>query len=594
MKEHTKWNIFMKFRTLSKWDSPDSCKSLVYFAQLLDEMLFDYTLDTYKPSVMNTPTLGVETLNTIKDVDAGIIQPKNVEHLTDELVHNLSHDRVAQTLLGEAYSAFLNKLKNPKLGAKEKKSIIEMLVIQMPANLYKEKSEELILAELKSPQWERSVIRRLSRNYVSLLLYIGFSQNNLKNLTQKFFYYGDNRITSNADAAGFFSSIKLERKKHKIYFIVEPVFLGAEPTFKRLSLAIEDAPPEEFSDNPFFKNLQRKNIVSVSNVDALDLYSAREIAENYLKIASSFLNIYHHKDKPTWSNEALVISENDSLKVSERLNPMKKCKDLKHEKAQKRLELLMSEFSLENSSFSKFLRSIQLHSMALKSESVENQLLNLWIALESLVPTETKSNDVATIEHITESIIPFLNISYIDSLIENLARDLLLWDRHKLNAHFRGVPGTKSKHKLANIMILPEYEGTRNSLSSKFRNYSLLSDRFEHITNIISTPASIKSTLDNHKLRLEWQFRRIYRTRNNIVHSGKGQQFTPLLVEHTHNYLDKIFEILVFLASKPQKIRSVTQGFRYVKIIYDQRYETITKNSFVFDIDTIRKNLLWD
>ncbi|ELY4601284.1 hypothetical protein SM003_003958, partial [Cronobacter malonaticus] len=332
----------------------------------------------------------------------------------------------------------------------------------------------------------------------------------------------------------------------------------------------------------------------VSNVDALDLYSAREIAENYLKIASSFLNIYHHKDKPTWSNEALVISENDSLKVSERLNPMKKCKDLKHEKAQKRLELLMSEFSLENSSFSKFLRSIQLHSMALKSESVENQLLNLWIALESLVPTETKSNDVATIEHITESIIPFLNISYIDSLIENLARDLLLWDRHKLNAHFRGVPGTKSKHKLANIMILPEYEGTRNSLSSKFRNYSLLSDRFEHITNIISTPASIKSTLDNHKLRLEWQFRRIYRTRNNIVHSGKGQQFTPLLVEHTHNYLDKIFEILVFLASKPQKIRSVTQGFRYVKIIYDQRYETITKNGFVFDIDTIRKNLLWD
>lgn len=584
----------MRFRTLSKWDTPDTCKALVYFAQLLDEMLFDYTLDTYKPSVMSTPTLGVETLNTIRDVDAGIIQPKNIEHLTAELIHNLSHDQVAKSLLGEAYNAFLNKLKNPTLGAKEKKSIIEMLVIQLPANLYKEKSEELLLKELEKPNWDRSIIRRLARNYISVLLYIGFSQHNLKNLTQKFFYYGENRIKNNSDASLFFEIIKLEKKKHKIYFIVDPVFLGAKPTFERLSLSIEQHPPEELTDNDFFKNLQRKQIVSVSDIDALDSYTAREIAEDYLKFASSFLNIYHHKDKPSWSNEALVVSGANALKVSERLNPMKKCKDLKHEKATKRLESLMSEFSLDNSSFAKFLRSIQLHSMALKSESVENQLLNLWIALESLVPSDTKSSDQATIEHITDSIIPFLNISYIDSLIENLARDLLLWDRHILNAHFRGVPGSKSKHKLANIMILSEYEATRDSLSSKFRNYSLLSDRFEHIKTMISSPASIKSTIDNHKLRLEWQFRRIYRTRNNIVHSGKGQQFTPLLVEHTHNYLDKVFEILVMLASKPRKIRSVTQGFRYIKIINEQRYATITKNGFTFDLNNIQENLFWD
>ncbi|MGU9758268.1 hypothetical protein ACV1BL_12020 [Serratia marcescens] len=584
----------MRFRTLSKWDNPENCNALVYLAQLLDEMLFDYTLDTYKPSVMTTSTLGVEALNTIIDIDAGIIQPKNIEHLTSELVHNLSNDKVAQSLLGEAYTAFLNKLKNPTLGVKERKSIIEMLVIQLPANLYKEKSEELLLKELALPNWERSVIRKLARNYISVLLYIGFSQRNLRNLIHKFFYYGDGKITNNSDAALLFESIKLERKKYKVYFIVDTVFLGAEPTFKRLSLSIEQKPPEQLLGNDFFKKAQRKKIVSVSDIEALDSYTAREIAEDHLKIASSFLNIYHHKDKPSWSNEALVVSGVHSSKVPERLNSMKKCKDLKHEKAMRRLEPLMSEFSLENSSFAKFLRSIQLHSMALKSESVENQLLNLWIALESLVPSDTKSSDQATIEHITDSIIPFLNICYIDSLIENLARDLLLWNRHILNAHFHEIPGSKSKHKLANIMILPQYEAVRDSLSAKFRDYSLLSDRFNHIKTMISTPASIKSTLDNHKLRLEWQFRRIYRTRNNIVHSGKGQQFTHLLVEHTHNYLDKVFEILVMLASKPRKIRSVTQGFRYIKIISDQRYSVITKNGFIFDIHSIKDNLFWD
>ncbi|HAU9507851.1 hypothetical protein FQZ90_19495 [Escherichia coli] len=583
----------MKFRSLYKWDCPDTCKALVYFAQLLDEMLFDYTLDTYKPSVMNTPTIGVETLNTIKDVEDGIIQPKNIEHLTAELIHNLSCDKVAQHLLGDAYQAFLNKLKNTNISPKERSSIIEMLVIQLPPKLYKEKSEELITQELSSPNWERSIIRKLTRNYISLLLYIGFSQHNLKNLTQQFFYYGNNKISNNTDISSFFDLIKLEKKKYKIYFIVEPVFLGAEPTFERLSLSVEKEPPEEFSQHVFFRNLQRKKIVCVSNIEAFDSYSARENAENLLKLASSFLNIYHHKDKPTWSNEAFVITDTDSLKVAERLNPMKKCKDLKHEKAKKRLESLMSEFSLENSSFAKFLRSIQLHSMALKSENVENQLLNLWIALESLVPTDTKSKDQATIEHITASIIPFLNITYIDSLIDNLTRDLLLWNGHILNSHLKGIPGAKAKHKLANIMILPEYESVRESLSAKFRDYTLLSDRFEYIKNIVSSPESIKSTLDNHKLRLEWQLRRIYRTRNNIVHSGKGGKFTPLLVEHTHNYLDKVFEILVMLASKPRKIRSVTQGFRYVKIIYEQRYKTITEKNFTFDMSNIN-NLFWD
>lgn len=66
----------MKFRNLRNWSNPDECKSLIYFAQLMDEMLFTYTLDTYKPSVINTPTIGVECLETIRDVEAGIINEK--------------------------------------------------------------------------------------------------------------------------------------------------------------------------------------------------------------------------------------------------------------------------------------------------------------------------------------------------------------------------------------------------------------------------------------------------------------------------------------------------------------------------------------
>ena len=37
----------MKFRTLKNWKDPQSQEGPVFFAQLLEELLFDYSLDTY-------------------------------------------------------------------------------------------------------------------------------------------------------------------------------------------------------------------------------------------------------------------------------------------------------------------------------------------------------------------------------------------------------------------------------------------------------------------------------------------------------------------------------------------------------------------
>lgn len=582
----------MKFRNLRNWSNPDECKSLIYFAQLMDEMLFTYTLDTYKPSVINTPTIGVECLETIRDVEAGIINEKNVEHLTAELINNLKNDDVAKEILGSAYQSFCNKLKNPKISPKERRSITEIIVVQLSPKAYKEESERLIYNEITSLQWSTEKIRKLTRNYVSLLIYIGYSQSSLRNKVTDFFYRNPNQITKNIEVRDFFDCVKLETKKYSVHFKVGGIFLETEPTFKNLKLSISPTPSEKIKDHDFFKQLKGKLVLTAHDIQALDHFSARERAEKLLSLAASFLNLFHHKENPTWSNEALVVESETIHRVSGRLNPMTKGRDMRPEKARRKIALLMSDFDMANQSFSKFLKSAELHSMALKSESIENQLLNLWTSLESLVPNEARSKDEATIEHIANKIIPFLNISYIDGLIENLLKDLIRWDRVIISKHLIGITGNY-KVRLAKLLILQEYEGARISLEAKFKDYTLLQDRFNHIKKTISSPQKIKETLDNHTKRLEWQFRRIYRTRNNIVHSGKNPIFTHLLVEHTHNYLDIILDHLVFLASKPRKIRTVSQGFKYIEVLYNSRYETITKADLVFSEDTIVNNLLW-
>ena len=69
----------MKYRILSKWTDPVASEGLVFFAQLLEELLFDYSLDTYKPSAMNSSTLCIEARRLIRDIEDDVIDKNNLD-----------------------------------------------------------------------------------------------------------------------------------------------------------------------------------------------------------------------------------------------------------------------------------------------------------------------------------------------------------------------------------------------------------------------------------------------------------------------------------------------------------------------------------
>ena len=257
-----------------------------------------------------------------------------------------------------------------------------------------------------------------------------------------------------------------------------------------------------------------------------------------------------------------------------------------------RLRALVSGFSLEKDSFAKFHRSAQLHSMALGSDSQENQILNIWIALESLVPSETKSNESSNIEHISSSLMSFLSISYIENLLGNLAKDLLRWNSRLTRALLKKVKGKKVEEKLARMLIMEEYREVRAELEVATKDFYLLRDRLEYFKSTLSSPLSVANALDNHSKRLEWQIRRIYRARNIIVHSGRTPKYTRALIEHAHDYLDTILTSLVTLASKPKTINSVPQGFKFVQLRYSEYLRNLKEKGAAFDDENI-ENLMF-
>ena len=572
----------MKQTQHSNWTSPENCRALMFFTQLMEELLFDYTHSTYKPSTMNTPSLCNEALSAIGDIEKGSINPAHINHIIEELTESLREDNVAQSLLTSPLGSILSELNQQPSNSRDLEVTLELLKIQLNTRRY----EDALFKELVSAittGYDTKNIRKLTRLTVTHLLSKGISQDYIRDQIKQNFRAKSKSVSSNEEISDFLDLLPKEATNYDVYFIVDNSLKYALKYFERLNIEILDAAPAHLESDKFFRNTNQRFILVVRKIKALDPYAARKFAEAGLKFSSTLMSLYHHKQEAIWSSENIVTSENKVYKIRTTINPMHRCKDLLPDAASKRIQDFMSNFNMKKDSFSKFIRSAQLHSMALRTKDVENQILNLWIALESLIPDESKGEKTSTIEHIVDSITPFLNYGYIEGLINNLIKDLLRWN-YESSINLLRLTGNEDYTKsLCLIFFSEEHQAALADFRQKLNSFPLLMDRFDHIQELTSSPESIIKALDNHAKRIRWQIKRIYRTRNIIVHTGSTPPKTGILVEHTHDYLDTVFNILIKLASNPIQIVSVPQGFKYVQMEYKMRKKKLSKNNLKFD-----------
>lgn len=578
----------MKLRQLTNWVDPTKCNGLVYFAQIVEEMLFDFTLDTYKASVMHTGLLCAEGLQTIEEIENGNIKAPNLRHITAELCSCYEKDLVARSMVTLPSSAFYSTLKNPKSGLSEVRTVLELLSIQLSPSRYKKKNEELLVQEIKGSQ-NISTIRGLARSYITTLIAVGFHPKHIRSECINFFYKGDS-IAGAESIDNFISLFSPEKTEFTVIFRTGKIFEQVTGVFLEERLLITKSLPEDIDLASYSVFNQQGSLYAIAQkISARDIFSARNSAESLLKLAATLLTIYHHKENPNWISECIVQNTTTKkyYKIANPINSMHKCADLIPSAASIRLKSLVQEFSLNKDSFAKFVRSAQLHSMALASNTDENQILNLWISLESLIPSEAKDEEISNIEHFVNSLIPFLNIGYIEGLLNCLVKDLLTWNATDTRRALKKIEGKKFIDRLAKGLVLEDYATSLTSIESQLHAYPLLHDRFEYLRHLLSSPTNVVNSLDAHKTRLEWQIRRIYRTRNIIVHSGNTPPYTKTLIEHTHGYLDIVLSMLVKMASKPKVIHSVEQGFKYADLQYATYYGALSQKGLSFNRDNI-------
>lgn len=559
----------MLYKELKGWVNPADLEGLVYFAQLLDELTFKYSLDTYKPSAMNTSVLCDECLNVIDSIKGdGIIEKPNLKHVVEELIHNLRSDVVAKELIEVDIDVCIKKLLNITGDFGQVETVLNLINNYLDESSYKDKCETLLSESIKNPR-DKKLIRQLTRNYVTTLINYGFDIGYIYWAVKKCFFNG-NKINSCDVVDKFLKFFKDDKFNYDVLILVDDAFNVIQKSSGNLGfkfIRTEKNDYEKYIKKCAYNlNSEYTSYVLYEDIEAFDVFSARAQVESMMSMSCSLINLFHHKETPAWSNQALMIEKERSkgMLVNRAINPMLKCIDMHPNKASKELANFVDHFFLESNAFSRFKRSAELHAKALSSSNKENQLINLWVALETLIPQPTTSK--AKINNIIDSLSPFITLSYLPRLIDRLVADLFNWDKKLFLKSLKKVSGKNTSIKLVKLLVDDEYKKEKNQLYVDLNDFYLLRNRCDYFEKNLSSGKVTKRILLNHCERVNWQIRRIYRARNSVIHAGKTPNYIGILIENLHDYLDIVMSIFSAIGIKHDIPWTLEESFKSVEI----------------------------
>jgi hypothetical protein len=587
----------MRFRPLKHWNDSVTDEGLVFLVQLLEELLFPYSLDTYKPSATNASTLCIEAITIIKAIDDELIDENNLRHILKELVLNLKKDQIVKSLISLDINNLIGRLENEDTKLHEVSILLKIIYSHINLKVYKTQTEKTLLAVISTPK-EKDKIRTLARSYITTLINIGYSTRYLRSAVMIFFYKNKkNKVDGVKSLEEFFRLFDGSRKNFTTIFKVNKLFDEIKDSCETLGIQVDsilDGSMAKVGDDKGFQLHGNELYLIIKDISAMDIFSARDIAESKINQMSTLISFFHHEESTIWQPNALMIENefNKGRLLQKSPNPMLLCSDSRIKNAAIKLNSFINNFNLtEIDSFERFNRAMELHALALRSDSSDNQLLNLWISLETIVPSKS-GRTKAKINNIIDSVIPFLTIVHIENLLNRLTHDFILWDKIKFLNAIAGIEGNSKKEQLIKLLVLPEYSKTKDQLFNDLQQFHLLRNRAYYFSNILSDSSKIASLHEAHHQRLDWQIRRIYRTRNMLVHSGETPAFISILIKNLHDYFDTVINIISALASDGMKINTIDQAFKYVELTYGDYFKNLKGSNEKVTAENIYKLIL--
>lgn len=559
----------MKAYSFENWVIDSKITPFLFFIQSVEEMLFPYGHDSYKVPTLNFHFLCIEILQTIDKIENDVIDKGNMRPLFEELSAMLVNDKVAEKLYGtDFYRLFYNKNdkgeysrdcsnlnKDPgsEVSLKVIQKTLQFLVNDMTIDdkyLQTLKNEiESILNKTAFEIAEAQRLSGLSRLLLTELINRGYSQEYIYSKVKERYYSDLYKIEDVSIEIDYFWNM-FSFEEHK-YSVTLPV---KKADVKKLLGHFHGVTISDNIDKLFGNSCRW---LATMEIEALDPQSARDKVCELISLFVSLKQYNSHVSKSFYTKQAIVVDLDNEKEyaISKPVTVLSRGGTKSEDQIYKCIGEMLKSFPVIGE---KMINAINLHSSAMESINISNQLLNLWTIVEVLVEVD-KRYSYSKITQISNTITTVQNASYVKSLIEQLLFDL----KHcclDIKSHLEKVTkGSNDTEKMTALLVLQEFEQNKTDLIADLSNYPLLQYRIEHYARQFSDRQELKKLLVNHRKRLEWQIMRIYRNRNMIVHDGSHFPYIELVVQNLHFYVDNLIDTINYYVGK---------GYESLDVIY--------------------------
>lgn len=566
----------MKQGNLDKWTNLEACKNLLLFSELVNELLFDYSIPSNRVGTLNTHYLCLDAMNTITTIEHNGVPEGTLKPIVEELYGALLKDPVYEGEKDNPLNYFVKyqndkyrKTNNPtELSYEEQKKTIKALDTRFFGETeYYEKLRTCICQIVKdNKESEQRKLFRLTKAVLTELINIGYDSRYIYSVMRTLFWEPEENVQSPEDIEKFFSHFSLERIDYSVVLKVNKTQMA------KIVENIEDLSFEELKtksgdilEKRFLKKEKNEGHL-VMEVKGLDPYIAAKHAIRIINTNLSFYRMMDHDYRYEVSNVQCGVYKEDSFVfIPTAKSAVEHSK--KPSKAQIRNYLNVSDQAIERLATNRsiedalsIISAVQFHSHALDSKSQENQLLDFWAIFESVLDISNKHTS-DRINQVCIHLIPILKRKYVYSLILQLSEDIKNFDEEYYAQLTQGCTSVMDKvAKIFRIISLPDQEENRNELCDKCKGFPLLKERIEYYAETFLTLKSTYEFVEKHAERVKWQIMRIYRNRNLIIHNGDSMPYLTLLIENLHSYVDDFLEYTVQNMANGHTINSMCQN----------------------------------
>lgn len=566
----------MKFSLPSNRNENFEYDGILYFAQRLEEMLFDYSVDLYRMPLLNTHGLLYEYCNIYAKVEFEGVKEYQRNIVFDELLESLKKDIVLKECWGYENIEKIVKTFGSS-SPKEKYNTISYLVATFGNGRYYDCCAKTIIKYINQGK-QKKKLEAAIRCFVPELISMGYDPHYVYSELRKNFF--QNTIIDKNSVYKFLNIFNFKVHNYSVYFSVSSVALKFKDILQnRLSLNFEDD-----GNFKFFKKDSNKIIVYFDNIKALCPNTSAKIAYKRLDLFFSFYKFVGDKRSFSIQKKAMVM-END-VKNPAFVDAQRTSYNISKDIDFKTIgtisdRLLTGLLSNAESEYSLLSKSIELHNTALSIPDLKSGFLNLWSAVEVLCQDK---NATSKLDAVLKIVIPILKKDYLTSIVNDI-RDCLQNNisEQDYNSFIEQVSETESeKKKWFYLMLKPEYCNLRKEIVDKLENYPVLRSRFLMFEDI-KTTKDLKQFIDRYVQRVTWHLYRMYRARNAIIHSGEVPHNLRYLGEHLHSYVDSTLTEFIVKLSGNIPFESVNDVIVDIRFAIDNLDNVMEKNVNIND-----------